>query len=362
MKGYKAFNSDLTCRGFQFEIGKTYEYKGYIEPCWSGFHFCKNFVDCYEYYDMSDETRICEVEAVGNIKTDDEVKYCTDKITILAEVKKPRLKSNLSDSNSGYCNSGNRNSGNWNSGDSNSGNRNSGNNNSGDSNSGNWNSGDSNSGNWNSGGSNSGNNNSGDSNSGNWNSGDSNSGNWNSGGRNSGSRNSGNNNSGDSNSGNWNLGNWNSGGRNSGSRNSGNWNSGGSNSGDNNSGNRNSGYWNSGNWNSGIFNTEENPKIKIFDKESDWTIEDWLRSKTKVVMDCCPCSYSDFIDESYMTDEEKERHPEYKTIGGYIKTVTITKADRQKWWDDLTEEEKEAVKGLPNFDVDKFKECTGITI
>ena len=307
MKGYKAFNSDLTCRGFQFEIGKTYEYKGYIEPCWSGFHFCKNFVDCYEYYDMSDETRICEVEAVGNIKTDDEVKYCTDKITILAEVKKPRLKSNLSDSNSGYCNSGNRNSGNWNSGDSNSGNRNSGNNNSGGSN-------------------------------------------------------SGNNNSGDSNSGNWNLGNWNSGGRNSGSRNSGNWNSGGSNSGDNNSGNRNSGYWNSGNWNSGIFNTEENPKIKIFDKESDWTIEDWLRSKTKVVMDCCPCSYSDFIDESYMTDEEKERHPEYKTIGGYIKTVTITKADRQKWWDDLTEEEKEAVKGLPNFDVDKFKECTGITI
>ena len=247
MKGYKAFNSDLTCRGFQFEIGKTYEHEGKIEPCESGFHFCKNLVDCYRFYDMSDETRICRVEAIGNIKTDDEVKYCTDKITILSEVKKPRLKSNLSDSNSGYCNSGNRNSGDWNSGN----------------------------------------------------------------------------------------------------RNSGNW---------------NSGDWNSGNSNSGIFNTDKNPKIKIFDKESDWTIENWIKSRARDVMLGCPYSYSNFIYESNMTEEEKERHPEHRTIGGYIKTVTITEADRQKWWDDLTEEDKEAVKGLPNFDADKFKECTGIEV
>ena len=242
MKGYKAFNSDLTCRGFQFEIGKTYEHEGEIEPCKSGFHFCKNLADCYKFYNMSDETRICKVEAVGNIKTDDEVKYCTDKITILSEVKKPRLKSNLSDSNSGYCNSGN-----WNSGD-------------------------------------------------------------------------------------WNSGNW------------------------------NSGNWNSGNCNSGIFNTEKNPKIKIFDKESNWTIEDWIQSRARDVMIECPYSYSEFIYESNMTEEEKERHPEYKTIGGYIKTVTTTESDRQKWWDELTEEDKEAVKALPNFDADKFKECTGIMV
>jgi len=302
MKGYKAFNSDLTCRGFQFEIGKTYEHEGEIEPCKSGFHFCKNLADCYKFYNMSDETRICKVEAVGNIKTDDEVKYCTDKITILSEVKKPRLKSNLSDSNSGYCNSGNWNSGDWNSG--------------------NWNSGD-----------------------------------WNSGNRNSGNRNSGNWNSGNRNSGNRNSGNRNSGNRNSGNRNSGNWNSG-----DWNSGNWNSGNWNSGNCNSGIFNTEKNPKIKIFDKESNWTIEDWIQSRARDVMIECPYSYSEFIYESNMTEEEKERHPEYKTIGGYIKTVTTTESDRQKWWDELTEEDKEAVKALPNFDADKFKECTGIMV
>ena len=40
VKGYKGFNQDLTCRGFQYEIGKTYEYNGEIELCSSGFHFC----------------------------------------------------------------------------------------------------------------------------------------------------------------------------------------------------------------------------------------------------------------------------------------------------------------------------------
>ena len=312
MKGYKAFNSNLTCREFQFEIGKTYEHKGEIEPCKSGFHFCKNLVDCYKYYPISDETRICRVEAVGNIKTDDDVKYCTDKITILSEIENPRLKSNLSDSNSGYCNSGDRNSGNWNSGNRNSGYWNSGNRNSGD-----WNSGD-------------------------WNSGD-----WNSGDCNSGNRNPG-----DCNSGDWNSGNWNSGNRNSGDCNSGN----------RNSGNCNSGDWNSGNWNSGVFNTEKSPKILIFDKPSDWTINDWDCSQAKSVMDKCPYSQSVFVYESDMTNEEKEIHPEYKTIGGYIKIITITNNDRQIWWDALLNEEKEAVKELPNFDTDKFKKCTGITV
>ena len=27
MKAYKAFNPDMTCRGFQYEIGKTFEIK-----------------------------------------------------------------------------------------------------------------------------------------------------------------------------------------------------------------------------------------------------------------------------------------------------------------------------------------------
>ena len=345
MKGYKAFNNDLTCRGMQYEIGKEYVFDGKPIPCKQGFHFCETIADCYEFYPMSDDTRICEVEATGEI-AEDGVKRVTNVIKILAEI----TCDNLRKGNTGTRNSGNRNSGNRNSGDSNSGNSNSGNRNSGDSNSGNRNSGDSNSGDWNSGYRNSGYSNSGNRNSGDWNSGD-----RNSGYRNSGDWNSGYRNSGDSNSGDWNSGYRNSGYSNSGNRNSGDWNSG-----DRNSGYRNSGDWNSGYRNSGVFNTEKKPTIKMFDKESSWTYDDWYGSRARRIMEGCPYSYSDYIHADDMTDEEKENHPEHKTIGGFVKVFVATAEDKQKWWDSLSKEDKDEVKALPNFDADKFCKCVGI--
>ena len=297
MKGYKAFNKDLTCRGMQYEIGKEFTFDGEPIPCRQGFHFCETIADCYEFYAESDDTRICEVEAVGDI-AEEGVKRVTNKIRILAEITCENLrKGNTGKSNSGYRNSGDRNSGDRNSGYRNSGDRNSGDRNSGDRNSGYRNSGD-------------------------WNSGD-----WNSGYRNSGDRNSGD--------------------RNSGYRNSGDW---------------NSGDWNSGYRNSGIFCTEKEPKIKIFDKDSDWTFEDWYESRAYRVMERCPYSYSDFIDADDMSDEEKENHPEYKTIGGYVKIFVAKAENKQAWWNKLSSSDKEAVKSLPNFDKDKFRECTEITV
>ena len=340
MIGYKAFNEDLTCRGFQYEIGQTYSMDEKPIPCDRGFHFCKAIGDTYRFYPAAGTTRICKVEALGEVATDDEIKYCTNKIKILEEITEDwERKGNSNSSNSGYSNSGDSNSGDWNSGNWNSGDSNSGDSNSGYSNSGDWNSGNWNSGNWNSGDRNSGYSNSGDSNSGNWNSGD---------------RNSGYSNSGNSNSGDWNSGNWNSGDRNSGYSNSGDSNSGYSNSGD-----WNSGDWNSGDRNSGLFNTEKNPKLKMFDKESDWTIKDWYRSDARDIMNTCPYTHSDFIIESFMTDEEKENHPEYETIGGYVKTFIVTKEDKEKWWNELDEDKKDVIKALPNFDFDKFRQCVG---
>ena len=100
-------------------------------------------------------------------------------------------------------------------------------------------------------------------------------------------------------------------------------------------------------------------KIKIFDKDSDWNIEDWYRSDARDIMNSCPCTYSDFINESDMTEEEKENHPEYKTIGGYVKTFVATKEDKEKWWNELDEDKKDIIKALPNFDFDKFRQCVG---
>ncbi|MDU4969953.1 MAG: pentapeptide repeat-containing protein [Atopobium minutum] len=175
MQGYKAFDSDMTCRGFQYKVGEESIYDGKIDPCKSGFHFCKNPADCFDYYVYDgSKTVICKVEARGEIKTDDGKKYVTDKLFIAEQIPWEHVHNlvnlgrdctglrNSGDCNSGNCNSGNRNSGNRNSGDCNSGNRNSGNWNSGDCNSGNRNSGDCNSGDCNSGDCNSGNRNSGD--------------------------------------------------------------------------------------------------------------------------------------------------------------------------------------------------------
>ena len=280
MKGYKAFNNDLTCRGMQYEVGKEYVFDGEPIPCRQGFHFCETIADCYEFYPMSDDTRICEVEATGEI-AEDGVKRVTNVIKILAEITCDNLrKGNTGTSNSGYRNSGYRNSGYRNSGD-----RNSGYMNSGD-----WNSGD-----------------------------------WNSGDSNSGDRNSGYSNSGYSNSGDW-----------------------------------NSGDWNSGDWNSGVFNTEKEPTIKMFDKVSPWTYDDWYNSRARRIMVGCPYSHSDYIPADDMTDEEKENHPEHKTIGGLVKVFTATAEDKQKWWDSLSESDKNEVKALPNFDADKFCKCVGI--
>ena len=139
MKGYKVFNSDWTCRGYQYEIGKTYEIAESPKCCKVGFHFCEKLIDCFNYYSFDPNNKVAEIEAIGEIDFDDtNSKCCTNKIVILKELKWNEV---LDMCNSGKGNSGHHNSGNYNSGNCNSGNYNSGYYNSGHHNSGNCNSG-----------------------------------------------------------------------------------------------------------------------------------------------------------------------------------------------------------------------------
>jgi hypothetical protein len=145
IKGYKAMNSDMTCCGFKFTVGETYQ-TSKISMCSEGFHFCETLFDVYNYYEKSANTIICEIEALGEILKEGD-KSVTDKIKIIRRLNdKELLNTWIKRTNSGNWNSGNRNSGDWNSGDWNSGDWNSGDGNSGDGNSGDWNSGDGNSG------------------------------------------------------------------------------------------------------------------------------------------------------------------------------------------------------------------------
>ena len=187
-----------------------------------------------------------------------------------------------------------------------------------------------------------------------------NSGNRNSGNRNSGNRNSGNWNSGDCNSGNWNSGNRNSGDWNSGDCNSGNWNSGNWNSGNWNSGNRNSGDWNKTSFSNGCFNTVS-PKIYMFNKPTDWTLEQWFNCRARYLLnqiEDCPLEYVWF---DTMSDEEKAAHPEAETTGGYLKERT-TADNARKWWAGLSADDRNIIFSLPNFDAAIFKEITGIDV
>ena len=150
IKAYKAFDSDLTCIGFQYEVGKEYHHKGKLELCESGFHACPKPVDCFNYYPFDKmKTRVAEVLVWGKVKYEDAgVKLCASNIKVVRELtwSEVLFLCNSGNHNTGYSNSGDWNSGDWNSGDWNSGNHNTGYGNTGYGNSGDWNSG-----NWNSG-------------------------------------------------------------------------------------------------------------------------------------------------------------------------------------------------------------------
>ena len=84
IKAYKGFNNDMTCRDFQYEVGKEYEQKGKIEVCGNGFHACENPMNVFRYYPPNN-SRYCEVEQSGTIGRSLD-KIASSKIRIQCEI------------------------------------------------------------------------------------------------------------------------------------------------------------------------------------------------------------------------------------------------------------------------------------
>ena len=85
MKAYKGFNRDMTCRGYQFEDGKTYA-EDTAKLCISGFHACEYPLDCFSYYSPTESVfREVDLEDVSDERRDD-TKVCGKTIKIGASI------------------------------------------------------------------------------------------------------------------------------------------------------------------------------------------------------------------------------------------------------------------------------------
>ena len=89
MKGYKGFEPGLICRGKQYAENTVFEEEE-AEICSCGMHFCENPFDVLGYYgftnDNGDFNEFAEVEALDEVKTDDNRKFCTKKLKIGAKL------------------------------------------------------------------------------------------------------------------------------------------------------------------------------------------------------------------------------------------------------------------------------------
>jgi len=88
---FKAFGPDFACRGFQYEVGKTYTQDTPAVICESGFHACENGFDVWSYYGAG-AARYAEVELVGTVvRHDGDSKIASAEIVIKAELKFPEF-------------------------------------------------------------------------------------------------------------------------------------------------------------------------------------------------------------------------------------------------------------------------------
>ena len=83
---YKAMNADMTCRGKQYEVGKTY-HEDRADCCVAGMHACENPLDVLRYYQLKDSPRFFEVECDGDVdKSGEDSKLACTELTVKGEV------------------------------------------------------------------------------------------------------------------------------------------------------------------------------------------------------------------------------------------------------------------------------------
>lgn len=94
MKGYKAFEKGLVCKGKQYAENTVFEEPDAI-LCKRGMHFCKNPMDVLSYYNLVNENgeipEFAEVEALDEPKTNGGKKFCTKKLKVRVKLSLSKL-------------------------------------------------------------------------------------------------------------------------------------------------------------------------------------------------------------------------------------------------------------------------------
>jgi len=103
--GYKVFDNGLKCRDYNFnEVGSTHTYEGEPVLCESGFHFCTTLQDCFNYYDITPDMIICEVQATGYTEAEEDCSKRTCKtLTIVRQMTFDEVIPYITDSRYAYC-------------------------------------------------------------------------------------------------------------------------------------------------------------------------------------------------------------------------------------------------------------------
>ena len=119
--------------------------------------------------------------------------------------------------------------------------------------------------------------------------------------------------------------------------------------------------WNNGEYNLGVFNTgKKDQRIYMFNKLSDWTMEDWFLSDAWDILQTAPFIKWVLLKNIDEDDLERDDYAHVRTTLG--KLTKRPEEEMQIWWDSLPQKSKNAIYSLPNFDAKVFKECVGIDV
>lgn len=136
------------------------------------------------------------------------------------------------------------------------------------------------------------------------------------------------------------------------------FNSGHHNIGDFNSGDRNSGIANKCNYSNGVFCNEDDKNIRIFNKASGMSLKDFYESRYWEAIKNAPFKLAE---RTEYTAKEKTADPQKELVGGYMRTYTMEEA-WESWWNELSDEDRQIIMDIPNFDPEIFKDITGIEV